>query len=151
MAPPVFAGIDDILEEFALRSSPDAPVPSQESLPEPKYSELDLARVVEQNMEEKEVVPDSEPSDLYNQSQEFVLESIRKADQGEAPDAERGEKLAVSLMKPLDTNLDMLLKAADRDQQFALSSHCVNVAVFGMTIWCRQAAQTTDLQGGELE
>ena len=134
VAPPVFAGIDDILEEFALRSSPDAPVPSQESLPEPKYSELDLARVVEQNMEEKEVVPDSEPSDLYNQSQEFVLESIRKADQGEAPDAERGEKLAVSLMKPLDTNLDMLLKAADRDQQFALSSHCVNVAVFGMTM-----------------
>ena len=162
VAPPKFVGVDDILAEFGLRSSGarpvsdqrsrpkpktgfddimedldlepsrNAPVSGKKSRPKPRISELDLARAELQSMQE-EATPDLEPSNLYEESQVFVLESIRKADQEEGADVQWGEKLVDGLIESLAADdLDLLLKASDREQPFALSAHCVNVAVFAL-------------------
>jgi DNA-binding response OmpR family regulator len=54
VAPPAFAGIDDILEEFGLKSSRDALVASTESRPKAKRSELGLARVEQQKLNKQQ-------------------------------------------------------------------------------------------------
>ncbi|MEE8348913.1 MAG: HD domain-containing phosphohydrolase [Acidobacteriota bacterium] len=146
-APPLGpTGIDDILEEFGLKPSQKS-VPSKQARPEPEYSvprkqnrprveysELDLARLDLQQMRGQESVNLPDPSDLYDESQAFVLDSIRKADRGEGPDVEAAGKLVGSLGASLDSSIDLLLKSTDRAQPFSLSNHCVNVAVFGMTM-----------------
>lgn len=145
VAPPPFVGIEDILEEFGLHSSRDVPDAGGESRPKPKYSELDLVRVELQSLREEEATPVFEPSNLYEESQQFVLESIRKADQEKGPDIQWGKKLGDRLNTSLDTDLELLLKATERSQPFDLSAHCVNVVIFALkiakTLKCDQATQ----------
>ncbi|MCH8820497.1 MAG: HD domain-containing protein, partial [Acidobacteria bacterium] len=123
----------------------DVPDAGGESRPKPKYSELDLVRVELQSLREEEATPVFEPSNLYEESQQFVLESIRKADQEEGPDVQWGGKLVDRLITSLDTDLELLLKATERSQPFALSAHCVNVVIFALkmakTLKCDQATQ----------
>ena len=125
-------GFDDIMEDLDLEPSRNAPVSGKKSRPKPRISELDLARAELQSMQE-EATPDLEPSNLHEENQVFVLESIRKADQEEGADVQWGQRLVDGLIKSLDADdLDLLLKASDREQPFSLSAHCVNVAVFAL-------------------
>ncbi|MDA2934315.1 response regulator [Acidobacteria bacterium AH-259-D05] len=127
-------GIDDILEEFGFQPSQDPRAPGKGSPEERNPRELDVERFELQKMLTEESVPESETTTLYEKSRVFVLESIRRADSGKAPVIGEGENLVEDMMSSVDTNLELLLAATERTQEFALSTHCVNVAIFALTM-----------------
>ncbi|MFZ0427692.1 MAG: HD domain-containing phosphohydrolase [Acidobacteriota bacterium] len=71
---------------------------------------------------------------LYEEAQDFVLRSIRRAAVGGIPYATRAEALATRLMQSLRTDDELLLEATEREQTFSVSHHSVNVAVLSIRI-----------------
>ncbi len=71
---------------------------------------------------------------LYDEAQDFVLRSIRRAAVGGVPYAVRAEVLAARLIQSLETNDELLLQATEREQSFSVSHHSVNVAVLSIRV-----------------
>ncbi|MEJ2079640.1 MAG: response regulator [Acidobacteriota bacterium] len=71
---------------------------------------------------------------LYDEAQDFVLRSIRRAAVGGVPYAVRAEALAARLIQSLQTEDELLLQATEREQSFSVSHHSVNVAVLSIRI-----------------
>jgi HD-GYP domain-containing protein (c-di-GMP phosphodiesterase class II) len=74
---------------------------------------------------------------LYEKSIAYVLESIRGIVAGKAPDIYRGAKLAELIVESLGLGSSLILAATDREQNYSVSRHSVNVAIFAT-----QVAQT---------
>lgn len=71
---------------------------------------------------------------LYDEAQDFVLRSIRRAAVGGVPYAVRAEALAARLIQSLETDDELLLQATEREQSFSVSHHSVNVAVLSIRV-----------------
>ena len=108
---PVGERVDDTVEKFVGGTSPDRAVPRQTNKEE--------GIGVEQ---------------IYQESQAFVSESIRRAQKGQLPDIGRGEQLVKLMMDSIIHESALLLLATDRSQTFSVSGHCVNVAIVGLRI-----------------
>lgn len=80
---------------------------------------------------------------LYDEAQDFVLRSIRRAAVGGVPYAARAEALALRLIQSLNTEDELLLQATEREQGFSVSYHSVNVAVLSIRIAQAQQRSAT--------
>jgi response regulator RpfG family c-di-GMP phosphodiesterase len=71
---------------------------------------------------------------LYDEAQDYVLRSIRRAAVGGNPYVARAEMLVGRLIDSLSKSDELLLRATEREPVFSVSSHSVNVAVLGIRI-----------------
>jgi len=86
-------------------------------------------------LSEKEEEPAPRPhTNLYEEARSYVLDSIRAVDVGKIPDLVRGEAVAERIVSSVETGSELLLSVTDRRQEFAISSHSVNTAVFAVRI-----------------
>ncbi len=149
-------GIEDILEEFRARSSPQqttpgpvspAPAPSEQpkgsirlpdKISEEELNDFDSGDLLEGNLESNRDVPEgtteSESAQLYQRATVLVLESIRRAEKDQPPDVEEGKRMVQQMDDLISKDSGLLLAATDRVQEFAVSTHCVNVAILGVRI-----------------
>ena len=104
-------GVDDTVEGFPGRTSPEEAVPRENKTEEGMGAEQ-----------------------IYQESQAFVSESIRRAQKGKLPDIGRGKQLVELMMDSIIHESALLLLATDRSQKFSVSTHCVNVAIVGLRI-----------------
>jgi response regulator RpfG family c-di-GMP phosphodiesterase len=71
---------------------------------------------------------------LYEEAQDYVLRSIRRAAVGGSPYVSRAEMLIGRLIDSLAKGDELLLRATQRDPVFSVSGHSVNVAVLSIRI-----------------
>ena len=141
-------GIEDILEEFRTRSSqqqatPEQPKSSSETwlpdkISEEELNDFDSGDLLKGDLEDNRglsgEVPDNETAQLYERATVLVLESIRRAEKDQAPDVEEGKRMVQQMDDLISKDSGLLLAAMDRVQEFAVSTHCVNVAILGVRI-----------------
>ena len=155
-------GIEDILEEFRARFSlqqptPEQPIPEQpapeqpisssetwlpDKISEEELNDFDSGDLLEGNLEvDLEAnrgisgeVPDNETVQLYESATILVLESILRAEKDQPPEVEEGKRVVQQMDDLISKNSSLLLAATDRIQTFAVSTHCVNVAILGLRI-----------------
>ena len=159
-------GIEDILEEFRTRSSPQQATPEQatpeqappdqappeqapteqpisstwlpDKISEEELNDFDSGDLLGGNLEGNRgisgEVPDNETAQIYESAKVLVLESIRRAEKDQPPDVEEGKRMVQQMDDLISKNSALLLAATDRIQEFAVSTHCVNVAILGVRI-----------------
>ena len=159
-------GIEDILEEFRARSSPQQATPEQatpeqatpeqatpeqatpeqpisstwlaDKISEEELNDFDSGELLEGDLEGNRNVPEgttgSESAQLYERAKILVLESIRRAEKDQVPDVEDGKRMVQQMDVLISKDSSLLLAATDRMQEFAVSTHCVNVAILGVRI-----------------
>ena len=155
-------GIEDILEEFRAKSSPQqatleqttpgpvtpepvspAPAPSEQpkgstwfpdQISEEELNNFDTGDLLGGNRDVPEGTTESESAQLYQRATVLVLESIRRAEKDQPPDVEEGKRMVQQMDDLISRNSGLLLAAMDRIQAFAVSTHCVNVAILGVRI-----------------
>ncbi len=77
---------------------------------------------------------ESESAQLYERATILVLESIHRAEKDQPPDVEEGKRMVQQMDDLISKDSGLLLAAMDRIQAFAVSTHCVNVAILGVRI-----------------
>lgn len=71
---------------------------------------------------------------LYGTARVFVLDSIRRAEQEQPPEVERGITLVSEMLDSLSSSAELVLTATNRRQEFSITSHSVNVAILSLQI-----------------
>ncbi len=108
-----------------------------------KVSELELEEFQPQEIPESKGRPeeksDSDSVSLYNAATAYVSKSIQKAQKKKSPDRKQGEKLVQGIIDSIAESPALLLLATDRTQEFAVSTHSVNVTILALRL-----AQTLD-------
>ena len=137
-------GIGDILEEFRARSSPqeatvEQPGETSETWLPDKISQEELndfqsRDFLEGQRESPQGAADNETSQLYESATVLVLESICRAEKNQLPDVEQVKLLVQRMDASMSDDSALLLAATDRMQEFAVSTHCVNVTILGLRI-----------------
>ena len=155
-------GIEDILEEFRARSSPQqatpeqttpgpvtpepvspAPAPSEQpkgstwfpdQISEEELNNFDTGDLLGGNRDGPEGTTESESAQLYQRATVLVLESIRRAEKDQPPDVEEGKRMVQQMDDLISKDSSLLLAATDRIQEFAVSTHCVNVTILALRI-----------------
>jgi len=77
---------------------------------------------------------DAETISLYTIATAYVLETIRRVEQRKRPDIGKGKELVQRLSNSIVHSSALLLLATDRRQDFAVSTHCVNVSVLSLRL-----------------
>ena len=77
---------------------------------------------------------EAETISLYTIATAYVLESIRRVEQRKRPDIGKGKELVQRLSDSIVHSSALLLLATDRRQDFAVSTHCVNVSVLSLRL-----------------
>jgi HD-GYP domain-containing protein (c-di-GMP phosphodiesterase class II) len=92
-------------------------------------------------------------SQLYDEACAYVMDSIRNVEAG-GVDVFRGAGIAERIVESLARDKGLVLEATRRDQDYSVSRHCVNVAVFAtriaQTLNCDLQAQREVCLGGLL-
>ena len=136
-------GIQDILEEFhekvSLRLAQKGEAETDfllDQLTEEEREAFDPQQPLEHKADvvEVEEVVEDQTVRFYKKATDLVLESIRQADQGLLPDMDGISKLAEQMVDLVSADSSLLLVATDRRQEFAVSTHCVNVAILGLRL-----------------
>ncbi len=145
-------GIEDILEEFRARSSPQQTTPEQVSpapappeqpngstwlpdqISEEELNNFETGDLLEGDRDVPEGTTESESAQLYQRATVLVLESIHRAEKDQPPDVEEGKRMVQQMDDLISKDSGLLLAAMDRIQAFAVSTHCVNVAILGVRI-----------------
>ena len=149
-------GIEDILDEFRARSlpqqaTPEQPTPEQpvstgetwlpDRISEEELNDFDARDLLEAQLEvdiegvgeNSGEVPDSS-AQLYERATVLVLESILRAEKDQPPDVEAVKRVVQQMDDSISKDSSLMLAATDRIQEFAVSTHCVNVAILGLRI-----------------
>ena len=145
-------GIEDILEEFRARSSPQQTTPEQVSpapappeqpngstwlpdqISEEELNNFETGDLLEGDRDVPEGTTESESAQLYERATVLVLESIHRGEKDQPPDVEEGKRMVQQMDDLISKDSGLLLAAMDRIQAFAVSTHCVNVAILGVRI-----------------
>ena len=77
---------------------------------------------------------EAETISLHTIATAYVLESIRRVEQRKRPDIGKGKELVQRLSDSIVHSSALLLLATDRRQDFAVSTHCVNVSVLSLRL-----------------
>ena len=108
-----------------------------------KVSELELEEFQPQEIPGSKGGPeekgDSDSVSLYNAATAYVSKSIQKAQKKKSPDMKQGEELVQGIIDSIAQSPALLLLATDRTQEFAVSTHSVNVTILALRL-----AQTLD-------
>jgi len=137
-------GIEDILEEFRASSSQQKASEEQredasetclpDKISEEELNEFESRDFLKGKRDSPEGEAENETVEVYESATLFVLESICEAEKNQAPDVERGLKLVQRMDELVSSDSRLLLAATNRLQEFAVSTHCVNVAILGLPI-----------------
>ena len=73
-------------------------------------------------------------SALYKRATDYVVDSIKRAEKSTPPDLEEGRRLVGDLVKSIARDSAPLRLATDREQDFTVSTHCVNVAILAVRV-----------------
>jgi HD-GYP domain-containing protein (c-di-GMP phosphodiesterase class II) len=92
------------------------------------------SRQVRQNQVLDKEDIDAKTISLYTIATAYVLESIRRVEQGKRPDIDKGKDLVQRMSDSIVHSSALLLLATDRGQDFAVSTHCVNVSVLSLRL-----------------
>jgi len=108
-----------------------------------KVSELELEEFQPQGIPENRGVleeqSDNETFSLYKAATAYVSHSIRRAQKKKPPEMEQGKELVQGMIDSIVDGPALLLLATDRTQEFAVSTHAVNVTILALRL-----AQTLD-------
>jgi len=85
---------------------------------------------------------DKKTVSLYRSTVTYVLASIHRVEEKKPPDLKRGERLVKRIIKSISESSALLLLATDRVQEFAVSTHSVNVAILSLRL-----SQTLNFKG----
>ena len=121
------ASLIEEVSEKELQEFQSHEVPASKDLPDVDLPEEDLP---EGDLPEGDI--EAEPAKLYKAAKDYVVESIRGAEAKKGPDLTRGEELVKGLHDSMADSSALLLLATDRRQEFSVSAHCVNVAIFSL-------------------
>lgn len=137
-------GIEDILEEFRKSSSQQAATVEQRQdtsetclpdiISEEELNEFESRDFLKGKRDSPEGEAENETVEVYEGATLFVLESICEAEKDHLPDVERGIQLVQRIDELMSKNSSLLLAATNRLQEFAVSTHCVNVAILALRI-----------------
>ncbi len=137
-------GIEDILEDFRASSAQQAASeeqgedPSETCLPdkisEEELNEFESRDFLKGKRDSPEGEAENETVELYEGATLLVLESICEAEKTQPPDVERAIQLVQRIDELMSKNSSLLRAATNRLQEFAVSTHCVNVAILGLPI-----------------
>jgi HD-GYP domain-containing protein (c-di-GMP phosphodiesterase class II) len=103
-----------------------------------KVSELELEEFQPQEIPESKGEPKTESEDntisLYNAATAYVSKSIGEAQKKKSPDWKQGETLVQGVIDSISESSALLLLATDRTQEFAVSTHSVNVTILALRL-----------------
>jgi len=103
-----------------------------------KVSELELEEFQPQEIPKSEggleEKSDNDTVSLYNAATAYVSESIGKAQKKKSPDMEQGKELVTGMIDSIAESPALLLLATDRTQEFAASTHSVNVTILALRL-----------------
>ena len=129
-------------EESRPQENPEGEVSVEEEI-EAERVRQELARIKREDAQSRKVLQsqvvgeediDAETSSLYTIATAYVLESIRRVEQKESPDIDKGKELVQRLSDSIGQSSALLLLATDRRQDFAVSTHCVNVSILSLRL-----------------
>lgn len=137
-------GIEDILQEFRASSSQEAATVEQRQdtsetclpdiISEEELNEFESRDFLKGKRDSPEGEAENETVEVYEGATRFVLESICEAEKDQPPDVERGIQFVQRMDELMSKNSSLLLAATNRLQEFAVSTHCVNVAILALRI-----------------
>ncbi len=119
------------------QENPEGEVSAEEEIEAERFRQ-ELAKIKREDAQSRQVLQsqvvgeediDAETSSLYTIATAYVLESIRRVEQKESPDIDKGKELVQRLSDSIGQSSALLLMATDRRQDFAVSTHCVNVSI----------------------
>ncbi len=140
---------EQVIPEQAIpeQAIPEQPISSSETwlpdkISEEELNDFDSGDLLEGNLEGDlegnrnmpEEVPDNGTAQLYERATVLVLESICRAEKDQPPDVEEVKRVVQQIDDSISKDSSLLLAATDRIQEFAVSTHCVNVAILGVRI-----------------
>ena len=105
----------------------------RQALAKTKREDAQSRQVRQSQVLRKEGV-DAETISLYTIATAYVLESIRRVEQKKRPDIDKGKELVQRMSDSIVHSSALLLLATDRRQDFAVSTHCVNVSVLSLRL-----------------
>ena len=129
-------------EEPRPQENPEGEVSVEEEI-EAERVRQELARIKREDAQSRQVLQsqvvgeediDAETSSLYTIATAYVLESIRRVEQKESPDIDKGKELVQRLSDSIGQSSALLLLATDRRQDFAVSTHCVNLSILSLRL-----------------
>jgi len=129
-------------EETRPQESPESEASVEEEI-EAERVRQGLAKIKLEEAQSRQVLQrqvlgeediDAETISLYTIATAYVLESIRRVEQRKRPDIDKGKELVQRLSDSIVQSSALLLLATDRRQDFAVSTHCVNVSVFSLRL-----------------
>ena len=124
------------------QENPEGEVSVEEEI-EAERVRQELARIKREDSQSRQVLQsqvvgeediDAETSSLYTIATAYVLESIRRVEQKESPDIDKGKELVQRLSDSIGQSSALLLLATDRRQDFAVSTHCVNLSILSLRL-----------------
>jgi len=123
-----YKSVDHIFEQFLkveheVRSQEESRIGKEEV-------ETPALETVEERPEAKVLAGGS----VYQRAADYVLNSIRMLNEGDAPDLKLGEALVGEIVSSLGQNRDLLMEATTRDQEFSVSGHSVNVTILSLKL-----------------
>jgi len=129
-------------EESWPQENPEGEVSVEEEI-EAERVRQELAKIKREDAQSRKILQsqvvgeediDAETSSLYTIATAYVLESIRRVEQKESPDIDKGKELVQRLSDSIGQSSALLLLATDRRQDFAVSTHCVNVSILSLRL-----------------
>ena len=129
-------------EESRPQENPEVEVSVEEEI-EAERVRQELARIKRADAQSRQVLQsqvvgeediDAETSSLYTIATAYVLESIRRVEQKESPNIDKGKELVQRLSDSIGQSSALLLLATDRRQDFAVSTHCVNLSILSLRL-----------------
>ena len=129
-------------EESWPQENPEGEVSVEEEI-EAERVRQELAKIKREDAQSRKILQsqvvgeediDAETSSLYTIATAYVLESIRRVEQKESPDIDKGKELVQRLSDSIVQSSALLLLATDRRQDFSVSTHCVNVSVLSLRL-----------------
>ena len=124
------------------QENPEGEVSVEEEI-EAERVRQELARIKREDSQSRQVLQsqvvgeediDAETSSLYTIATTYVLESIRRVEQKESPDIDKGKELVQRLSDSIGQSSALLLLATDRRQDFSVSTHCVNLSILSLRL-----------------
>ena len=139
VSPPATSGdsqvIEEILAEFHALSGPESPHEDQESA---AAVAVNLGSLTDAEKLSQEYITREDISEqvakLYREAYSFLLTSMDRAEKGKAVEVKKGMAIASRIVESVHKEKGLLMLATDRESEFSLAQHTINVAIIGTRI-----------------
>jgi HD-GYP domain-containing protein (c-di-GMP phosphodiesterase class II) len=101
---------------------------------EGKLNQMEPHDPLQSDGEEPEEESDQPEGQLYDRAEAYVVESIQRAGSNQSPQLDEGADLVGRMIDSLKKESALILRATQKNQEFSLGSHCVNVCILSLRI-----------------